>query len=342
MAIATTPLTFNAGETSKTITVAVNGDTKVESNETFLVNLSNLQTNGRNVTITDNQGQGTITNDDSVSIIINDVAVPEGNIGIGNLIFQVTLSGVSVQPVTVDYATADGTATAGSDYTASSGTLTFFPGTTSQVVIVPILTDTVDEPDETVFLNLSNATGGTTIAKSQVVGTLLNDDSGSGLIRTGTTGNDNLTGSDGNDTLTGAAGGDNLNGGKGADRFVYNALTDSLLGARDYIVNFNPGEGDRIALPTVPTSVFFVGNMGSSISQSVVTAAYAAANGNTGLGTNQAVFFGTGSSRNAQLYLSVNDGTAAFDPNNDLVMEVSRMIGAPTTVGSLTVSDYFV
>ncbi|MFM6405476.1 MAG: Calx-beta domain-containing protein, partial [Microcystis sp.] len=63
-AIATTSLTFNAGETSKTITVAVNGDNKVESNETFFINLSNLNANGRNVTITDTQGQGTINNDD--------------------------------------------------------------------------------------------------------------------------------------------------------------------------------------------------------------------------------------------------------------------------------------
>ncbi|MBJ7901109.1 MAG: hypothetical protein GC158_14595, partial [Cyanobacteria bacterium RI_101] len=338
-------LTFTGGgSTTQTISVAINNDAFYEpTEETFFVNLSNPSSNAA---IAKAQGTGTIQDDESpITISAVDKTTPEGNSGASNLIFQVTLSGVSGQTVTVNYATVNGTATAGEDYTAMSGTLTFFPGATSQVVVVPILTDTADEDDETVFLNLTNSTGNTTILKAQAVGTLLNDDSGSGLILTGTTGNDSLTGSDTDDTLTGLAGADTLNGGGGADKFVYNALTDSLLTARDSIVSFNPltlGQNDKIDLPTVLNGAFFVGTMGASISQTVVAGAYAAADSNTSLAANEAVFFGTGSGRSARLYLSVNDGNAAFDPASDLVIEVSRMIGAPTTVGSLTVANYFI
>ncbi len=67
-----------------------------------------------------------------------------------------TLSATSTQTVTVQYATANGTATAGSDYTTTSGTLTFTPGQLTQTVPVPVLGDTVFEPTETFVVNLSN------------------------------------------------------------------------------------------------------------------------------------------------------------------------------------------
>ncbi|MCA2668070.1 MAG: VCBS repeat-containing protein [Pseudanabaena sp. M114S2SP2A07QC] len=126
IAIATTPLTFNAGETSKTITVAVNGDTKVESNETFFVNLSNLQTNGRNVTLADNQGQGTITNDDvilpSITLAVSPSSVTED--GTQNLIYTFTRSGVTTNLLTVNYSIG-GTATNGTDYASIPTGVTF-------------------------------------------------------------------------------------------------------------------------------------------------------------------------------------------------------------------------
>src|SRR5262249_42748757 len=91
-------------------------------------------------------------------------------------IFTVYLSGPSNQTVTVNYATADGTATAASgDYQAASGTLTFAPGVTSAAATVLINGDLVDEPDETFFDNLSNPVGAT-IAGGQGRGTILNDD----------------------------------------------------------------------------------------------------------------------------------------------------------------------
>jgi hypothetical protein len=74
--------------------------------------------------------------------------------------------------VTSVYATADGSATAGSDYVAMTGTLRFPPGTVSQSVRVSILRDNLVEPDEIVFLNLSNATGVAAVADGQGVGTI--------------------------------------------------------------------------------------------------------------------------------------------------------------------------
>ena len=82
----------------------------------------------------------------------------EGNSGSINATLTVTLSYASDQPVTVAYATQDNTATAGKDYTAKSGVLTFAPGVTKQTIAVPVLGDKLDENDEAFFVNLSNAT----------------------------------------------------------------------------------------------------------------------------------------------------------------------------------------
>ncbi|NCS37921.1 MAG: endo-1,3-1,4-beta-glycanase ExsH [Microcystis aeruginosa BS13-10] len=180
-AIPTTTLTFNPGETSKTITVPVNGDNQVELNETFFLNLSNLQTNGSNVTLADNQGQGTINNDDSASIAITDVTITEGNSGTTNAVFTVTLSNAVDTAVTVNYATANGTATtADNDYTAIATTpLTFNAGETSKTITVAINGDTKVESNETFFINLSNLNANgrnVTIADNQGQGTIANDD----------------------------------------------------------------------------------------------------------------------------------------------------------------------
>jgi uncharacterized Zn-binding protein involved in type VI secretion len=165
-------LTFAPGITSQTITVAVLGDTRNEANETFFVNLSTPS----NATIADGQGQGTILNDDALpALSINNVTVTEGNTGTTPAVFTVTLSAVSSQTVTVNYATANSTATAGSDYTATSGTLTFAPGITSQTITVAVLGDTVKEPTESFFVNLSNATNAT-IANGRGRGSSINDD----------------------------------------------------------------------------------------------------------------------------------------------------------------------
>jgi hypothetical protein len=166
-------LTFAPGVTSLTISVPVNGDTTFEPDETFFVNL----TNASMASLADPQGQGTIINDDSQpALSIGDVTVTEGNSGTVNATFVVSLSNASYQAITVSYATADGTATAGTDYTAVSGTLTFDPGVTSLLVAVPVRGDILVEGNETFLVNLSNVSAGATLADSQGVGTIVNDD----------------------------------------------------------------------------------------------------------------------------------------------------------------------
>src|SRR5262249_17171846 len=121
-------------------------------------------------------GTGTIQNDDAVpSLSIDSISLPEGNSGTTLMPFTVTLSSVSAQTVTVSYATANGTATAGSDYTALSGALTFPAGTPTQTMPVPIIGDTTNEANETFSVNLSAPTNAT-IAVSTGSGTILNDD----------------------------------------------------------------------------------------------------------------------------------------------------------------------
>ena len=91
------------------------------------------------------------------------------------LIFTVKLNQASASTGTVDYATADGTATAGQDYTATSGTLTFAPGETFRAVTVPVLDDVHDEGEETLTLTLSNPSG-IRLADGEATGTIVNSD----------------------------------------------------------------------------------------------------------------------------------------------------------------------
>lgn len=169
-------LSFPAGTTSKTISVAVLGDTTAEGDEDFFVNLSAAT----GATIADGQGKGTIRNDDTaaVSLSIGDATVTEGNAGTVNAVFTITLSPASTQTVTVDYATANGTATAGSDYTSAAGNLSFAPGTTTKTLTVAVTGDTAVEGNETFFVNLTNPAGAS-LADAQGQGTITNDDGAS-------------------------------------------------------------------------------------------------------------------------------------------------------------------
>jgi uncharacterized repeat protein (TIGR01451 family) len=165
-------LIFAPGVTSQTVQVPVLGDTLYELDETFLVNLSSPT----NAVLASSQGVGTILNDDPVpALSIGDASVVEGNVGTVDAVFAVNLSGASGQTVTVNYYTSDGTATAGSDYLATSGLLTFSPGQTSQTIVVKVVGDTVTEPNEIFHVDLDGA-GGAVIENGEGTGTILNDD----------------------------------------------------------------------------------------------------------------------------------------------------------------------
>ena len=162
-------LTFAPGELEKTVEVAVKPDDVHEPDETFKVTLQDL----RNVTAGDTAAFGTIQNDDA-QLSIADAAASEAD---GELEFLVKADGLvkTGQTVTVIYETADGTATAGSDYTPDSGTLTFTSIDTEETITVTVIDDTVDEPDETLAVNLSSPTNAT-IGDASAEGTIRDND----------------------------------------------------------------------------------------------------------------------------------------------------------------------
>ena len=164
-------LSFAAGETSKAVSVTVTGDTVPEPDETMAVMLSSPV----NATLGTATGQGTITNDDSPALSIGNVTLAEGTGGTTAFNFAVTLSPASTQPVTVAFATANGTATAGSDFTAASGTLTFNPGVTTRTATVNVTADAISEANEQFTVQLSAPTNAT-ISGGTGVGTINNDD----------------------------------------------------------------------------------------------------------------------------------------------------------------------
>jgi hypothetical protein len=163
-------ITFSPGETEKIISVPVFGDRVAEWNEHFSVDLT-----GSN--------HGRLMQDHAVGVILDDEPyvyvdypdVMEGNSGTANMIFTITLSNASDLPVTVNYATRDGTAVVGSDYHARSGTVTFAPGETTKTVAVPVIGDRIGEPNEFIALDLSDAVGAN-VTNSVGYGYILNDE----------------------------------------------------------------------------------------------------------------------------------------------------------------------
>jgi len=170
----TAPLTIAAGATTGTITITPVADATPETNETVQLTLSA----GSGYTLAaPTSATGTIIDDDAPALSINDVSVNEGNSGTTAMTFTVSLSGpAGPGGVAFDIATADGTATAGSDYTAASLSGQVIPaGSSSATFTVLVLGDTLNEPNETLFVNVSNVSGAT-VSDGQALGTIVNDD----------------------------------------------------------------------------------------------------------------------------------------------------------------------
>jgi hypothetical protein len=176
-------VTFAPGEITKTITVAVNGDTKVEVTEAFSVTLSAPT----NATLQKALGIGTIIDDDQPVVSVADTSILEGTgVGTTTAIFTFTIPAASTLPITVTYATADVTAGAPTDYTAASGSVVIPPGALSATVSVNIGRDATDEPDETFQLNVTGATNAT-LARNTATGTIVDDDGAPSLYIADTT-----------------------------------------------------------------------------------------------------------------------------------------------------------
>ncbi len=172
-------VTFDPGETTKTITIDVSGDPIVEQDETFEIVLSNATSKLVLGTAT---ATGTIVNDDAtVSIVALSASKAESDSGMAELAFEVKLVGDSTVPHSVSYAVsgsgehpADAADFAGGAFPV--GTLTFGIGETSRTVLINVAGDTSFEPDESFAIDLSTPTSGLTIATGSSKGTILNDD----------------------------------------------------------------------------------------------------------------------------------------------------------------------
>lgn len=175
-----TTVVIPAGRVSATVAVPLVNDALDEADETFTVTLSNptggvLGVAQRTVTIVDD--------DPLPALRISDATVVEGNAGTSALTFVVSLSAVSGRPVSVNGSTSDGTATAGVDYAGVVATLTIPAGATAVALTVPVVGDTVPEPDETLFVTLS-APVNAVIADGAAVGVIATDDAGAGPTTT--------------------------------------------------------------------------------------------------------------------------------------------------------------
>jgi hypothetical protein len=177
-------LTILPGQTWGFVTAPVLGDTLYEADEAFWMNLS---TTGL-ANLLDPAAVGLIVNDDAPpSLVIQDLEITEGNAGMSQAQFSVSISEASGLPARVDFSTFNGTATAGEDYTAAGGELVFpAMSTEPQTAVVLIHGDLQFEPHETFFVQLANPVDAT-VADGLAVGTILNDD-GNFLITTGPAG----------------------------------------------------------------------------------------------------------------------------------------------------------
>ena len=168
-------LVIPAGATNGSIVVPVLGDTTYEVNEIALVNLSSPV----NAVIGTGQAQLTIVNDDPLPplpiLSIGNAQVTEGNSGMVNMVFNLTLSSPATQTVSVNYTTRDVDAQAGTDYVVKTGSVTINAGSSSAPIIVSVKGDTTFEANETFAVDLS-APVNAALGQATAIGTILNDD----------------------------------------------------------------------------------------------------------------------------------------------------------------------
>ncbi|MFS4449701.1 HYR domain-containing protein [Maribacter sp. 2307UL18-2] len=171
--------TLPAGDTSLDIPVAILGDLIAEAQETFTGTISLTDVNGQDVSIGTASATGTITDNDAATIAIDDVSVGEGT---GTATFTVTLTGNVQDDFTLDYATSDNSALAGSDYTSIGTTTLTFGGANANIrtFTVDITENTIAEPTESFFVDLggltTNGQTGISISDARGEGTITDND----------------------------------------------------------------------------------------------------------------------------------------------------------------------
>ncbi len=259
-------LTFTSANWNIAQTVTVTGvdDLLIDGNQTYSIVLAPATSSDANYNGL-NPNDVTVVNNDNDLPLINITTSPQTVVEgfVTSQVYTVTLNTASTQSITVQYATSNGTATSGSDYTSTTGTLTFNAGVTTQTITIPILNDSVNEADETFSLTLSNPTnallGSTKSVTTTITDTLtasvtttlsanvenLTLTGTAAIDGTGNTAANVITGNSGNNVLKGGGGLDDLTGMAGSDTFD---LTGIIAAAnRDTITDFLTGDVIRLS-----------------------------------------------------------------------------------------------
>ncbi len=179
-----------AGERYGFIDVPVTGDTDPEIDESLLLAIENMPAG---VHLADPIGIGTIVNDEPMASVVAAIPDrPEGDAGSQSFEFRIVLDKPAAAAFDINYETIDGTAVAGSDYAASSGSVTFAPGETEKVLLVDLIGDTTRENDESFTMQISdNASGpltGTSVAAASASAIIVDDDHERGVLALNDTG----------------------------------------------------------------------------------------------------------------------------------------------------------
>jgi hypothetical protein len=174
-------ITIPAGSSSVTLNLTVNNDALMESSETVIITPGTVgNTYNASVTVITPVPVVTIADNDPATLTISSPSITEGDSGTQNLTFNVTLSNATGSSVSVNYATANGTALAGEDYVTKSGTLTFAGTAETQTISIQVNGDQKIEQNEAFTITLSGLTntfgGQLTIAGSPATGTITDND----------------------------------------------------------------------------------------------------------------------------------------------------------------------
>jgi Ca2+-binding RTX toxin-like protein len=326
--------TFTAGQSTTTVTLSPLDDNISEGNETAILNLVTGNnyllgtTTSATVTIADNEPVPTLS--------INDISVIEGKDT--NALLTISLSNPSSQNITVNYTTNALTATANSDYTSSTGTLTIAPNNSFATLSIPILNDNTNESNEFFSVTLSNPVNATLNPNASIGEVIISDTWYSALSRTLPEGVENLflmgtatngTGNSGNNVLTGNSANNTLNGGGGNDTLNGSTGVDTLIG----------GLGNDIFQIDSTTDVITENaNEGTDTIQSSVTFSLATFPNIENLTlTGSSAIDGTGNTANNVLTGNAANNILSGDTGNDIL---TGAVGKDTLTGGAGIDKF--